>query len=216
MFFYFIFRNVIFLAVPAIMSGFYRDSSLNGLAEKIYALDAMFGDPSSFSPDYRQLPTAMSAQADADAACARVLAYSKQSVEGGKSGKDGKGGKGGKDGNASGNGATPSVQVDCRNGVICTRPGCAFQHPAGFIPICTMGHACLGSKVCPYRHTNVPKAQSNAKSKAQQTQCRYSDTCNRSDCRDTHPNGSNRSGLRCKNGASCRGKKSGKCRFKHP
>jgi len=147
---------------PAIMSGFYRfPPEVSKLARDVANLNACFaamgGGP---SPVAHQFAAAMPQQKDAVAAASQALAASK--AKGGKRAKGGKGGERAK-GGKSGKSATPQVMVACRYGTRCTSRGCAFQHPKGFLPVCTMGPACLGPKVCPYRHTKPtapPKAQS--------------------------------------------------------
>jgi len=211
---------------PAIMSGFYRfPPEVSKLARDVANLNACFaamgGGP---SPVAHQFAAAMPQQKDAVAAASQALAASK--AKGGKRAKGGKGGERAK-GGKSGKSATPQVMVACRYGTRCTSRGCAFQHPKGFLPVCTMGPACLGPKVCPYRHTKPtapPKAQSpkappkvpKQSPKAQPPQCHYLDACHRSGCYFFHPGGDKRIGLMCRHGAACHSKKSGKCPFKHP
>ena len=215
---------------PAIMSGFYRvPPGVADLARDVANLNACIADMGcGSSPVAHQFKAAMPAQAAAVAASSQVLASSKKRAKSGKSGKS----------------ATPQVMVACRYGTRCTSLGCAFQHPKGFLPVCTMGPACLGPKVCPYRHKNVPKQPPKAQPKVQpkakapkvpkaqpkappkqspkqspkQKQpvpCRFADACHRPDCYFSHPGGDHRSGLMCKHGASCRGK-NGMCTFNHP
>ena len=63
----------------------------------------------------------------------------------------------------------PGVNATCRFGIKCTIPACAFQHPKGFRPVCTMGRSCLGPKVCPYKHPKA-KAQQAKPPKAPKAQ----------------------------------------------
>ena len=175
------------------MSGFYtvrRDVA--GLAANMEQLDGQFAGSPPVPLAY-QFAAAKGPQDDAVAAGARA------SAKGGAKGANG-----------------PGVNATCRFGIKCTIPACAFQHPKGFRPVCTMGRSCLGPKVCPYKHPKA-KAQQAKPPKAPKAQppCRYGKACHRPDCRYTHLDGDTRDGLVCQHGASCHGNKSGKCPFTH-
>ena len=128
------------------MSGFYtvrRDVA--GLAANMEQLDGQFAGSPPVPLAY-QFAAAKGPQDDAVAAGARA------SAKGGAKGANG-----------------PGVNATCRFGIKCTIPACAFQHPKGFRPVCTMGRSCLGPKVCPYKHPKA-KAQQAKPPKAPKAQ----------------------------------------------